>query len=150
MEIVVGRVSLRAGGSARGHNGVRSVCDSLRSQSFWRARIGISRPALQARIPEYVLGQFTPEQAEALHASVFPTLQRTLEEWVAARVAGAASPSEGCDVDLEPAGDGDAVGPGGRSTSPGSSSLGRRAMSAGRLALGERTRAAVAAVANAS
>lgn len=142
MEIVVGRVSLRAGGSARGHNGVRSVCDGLRSQSFWRARIGISRPALQARIPEYVLGQFTAEQAQALQDSVFPTLQRTLEEWVAARVAGVASPSEGYDVDLEPAGD-DAA-PAGRS-SPGR----RSAAAAGRHAPGERARAAVSAASSA-
>lgn len=62
-----GQVAFKAGGSAAGHNGVRSVQDVLRCHGaarqepeMARVRIGIGRPA-DGRVSEYVLGPMPPE-----------------------------------------------------------------------------------------
>ncbi|MBO0778111.1 MAG: aminoacyl-tRNA hydrolase [Ktedonobacteraceae bacterium] len=57
LDLPVGRVRLRANGSAAGHNGMSSVIRHLHTNQFPRLRVGIGRPANQ-RIDtiNYVLG----------------------------------------------------------------------------------------------
>ncbi|XP_063000656.1 peptidyl-tRNA hydrolase [Elgaria multicarinata webbii] len=62
----LGKVALKLGGSARGHNGVRSCINSLHSDSMIRLRVGIGRPAGEAAVDRYVLGRFTSAEQEAL------------------------------------------------------------------------------------
>ncbi|XP_061460466.1 peptidyl-tRNA hydrolase [Rhineura floridana] len=62
----LGKVALKLGGSARGHNGVRSCCDSLRSDHMVRLRIGIGRPVGEVAVDRYVLGRFTRAEQELL------------------------------------------------------------------------------------
>ncbi|MDQ3855165.1 MAG: aminoacyl-tRNA hydrolase, partial [Chloroflexota bacterium] len=45
LDLAFGRIRLRPGGSAGGHNGVRSMIESLGTQDFARCRVGIGRPA---------------------------------------------------------------------------------------------------------
>ncbi|OAD76220.1 hypothetical protein PHYBLDRAFT_102790, partial [Phycomyces blakesleeanus NRRL 1555(-)] len=40
----LGKVSMKSGGSANGHNGIKSVIQHLCSENFKRVRIGIGRP----------------------------------------------------------------------------------------------------------
>lgn len=67
--IPVGRIRLRARGSAGGHNGLSSIEQLLGTDLYGRCRIGIDPPG---RIPQkdYVLGRFTPEQDEALKPAI--------------------------------------------------------------------------------
>ncbi len=59
-------VRLRANGSAGGQNGMKSIIQHLGTQNFPRLRVGIGRPA-DARDPkDYVLGNWSREQAEKL------------------------------------------------------------------------------------
>ncbi|XP_075041196.1 peptidyl-tRNA hydrolase isoform X2 [Mixophyes fleayi] len=59
----LGKVSLKLGGSARGHNGVRSCIEYLQSDKMVRLLIGIGRPDDNSSVTTYVLGRFTkPEQ----------------------------------------------------------------------------------------
>lgn len=60
----VGKFGIKLNGSARGHNGVRSVISSLSSDAFVRLRIGIGRPDAKTDVSEYVLGEFTDHEAE--------------------------------------------------------------------------------------
>src|SRR5258706_7076232 len=55
-------LSPRFGGSSNGHKGVRSVIDSVGTQSFLRLRIGIGRP--DSDIVEYVLGRLSSYEKE--------------------------------------------------------------------------------------
>lgn len=64
LEKSFGSVSYRMGGSARGHNGLRSLISSLGEQ-FGRLRCGIGRPAERTQVPEYVLSNFT-QSAEVM------------------------------------------------------------------------------------
>ena len=84
MDIPLGRLRLRAQGSAGGHNGLRSTIQHLGTQAFPRLRIGIGAPAdnpaeRRARTVSHVLGPFSrAEQPEvdALLDGVLEAIQR--------------------------------------------------------------------------
>lgn len=64
MDLPVGRVRLKASGGPAGHNGHRSIIQSLGSTEYPRLRIGVGR-AEPGQTVDHVLGGFTPsERAE--------------------------------------------------------------------------------------
>jgi peptidyl-tRNA hydrolase, PTH1 family len=68
-----GKLRIRPGGSAGGHNGLKDIERMLGTNEYPRLRIGID-PA-PPRVPgrDYVLGRFTDQQRKAID----PALQRT-------------------------------------------------------------------------
>ena len=65
----LGRLQARAGGGLAGHNGLRSIAQSLGTQDFLRLRIGVGRPERGDPRPlaDYVLSNFEPhDDAEAI------------------------------------------------------------------------------------
>ena len=73
MDLPLGKVRLRAAGSAGGHNGLRSTIHHLGTQGFPRLRIGIGAPAAdpaerRARTVGHVLGRFTAAEQPLLEA----------------------------------------------------------------------------------
>jgi PTH1 family peptidyl-tRNA hydrolase len=74
IDLPCGRIRLRPGGSAGGHNGLSDIELALQSRDYPRLRVGIDPPG---RIPQrdYVLGRFTPEQWE----KVDPALDRAAD-----------------------------------------------------------------------
>lgn len=73
MDLPLGRLRLRAAGSAGGHNGLRSTISHLGTQRFPRLRIGIGAPATdpqerRARTLGHVLGRFSPAEQPLLEA----------------------------------------------------------------------------------
>ncbi|XP_046925876.1 probable peptidyl-tRNA hydrolase [Lynx rufus] len=62
----LGKVALKLGGSARGHNGVRSCISCLNSHAMPRLRIGIGRPAHPDTVQAHVLGSFSAAEQELL------------------------------------------------------------------------------------
>ena len=69
VNLPLGRLRLRPGGSDGGHNGLRSVAEQLGSTDFPRLRLGVGRQADDRDLADYVLSRFTPEEwptAEAL------------------------------------------------------------------------------------
>lgn len=52
-------------GSAKGHNGLRSIMGMI-GQDFWRLKFGIGRPAEKADVPNYVLSNFGPQEEAML------------------------------------------------------------------------------------
>ena len=67
LDLAVGRVKVKAGGSSGGHNGVNSIEAALSSKDFWRIRIGIGRPASSAHVADYVLEKFRESEADTLN-----------------------------------------------------------------------------------
>src|SRR6201999_1007910 len=60
MDLPLGRLRVRPDGSAGGHNGIKSLIQHLRTESFPRIRIGVGRPA-QSPSVDHVLGKWTRE-----------------------------------------------------------------------------------------
>lgn len=70
MELPLGRLRLRRGGSDGGHNGLKSVIAGLGSDDFRRLRLGIGRPEHRGEVVDYVLGGFAPGERERFDACV--------------------------------------------------------------------------------
>ena len=73
MDLPLGRLRLRAQGSAGGHNGLRSAIQHLGTHEFPRLRIGIGAPAenpaeRRARTVSHVLGPFSKAEQPCLNA----------------------------------------------------------------------------------
>ena len=79
LDLPLGKIRLRRGGSSGGHKGVNSIITKLGSRDFIRIRVGIGRPATiegptevsKADIISYVLSDFTPGEKQTL-AGVVP------------------------------------------------------------------------------
>lgn len=65
LEFPFGKVTYKTGGSARGHNGLRSLIAAM-GDAFQRIRIGIDRPTVKEQVPDYVLERFkeSPEKLQ--------------------------------------------------------------------------------------
>lgn len=62
LELLLGEVKIKEGGSAAGHRGVKSIHEALATQDMPRLRLGIGRPNEAIGVDEYVLQRFTPEE----------------------------------------------------------------------------------------
>jgi len=85
MDLPLCRLRIRVGGSAAGHNGIRSIIASLHSDEFVRFRVGVGKqPATGSTAGAgHVLGRFSGREAEAVDRivpSVAEALQTGLEE----------------------------------------------------------------------
>jgi PTH1 family peptidyl-tRNA hydrolase len=70
MELPLGRLRIRPNGSDGGHNGVRSIIDTLQTQAFPRIRVGIGPPAPQEDPVSHVLGLFDEDEAPAISEAI--------------------------------------------------------------------------------
>ena len=80
IELPFGKILLKHGGGAGGHNGLRSIIHSLGTNSFPRMRLGVSRPS-RGDVASYVLGRFSPEE-EAELPDFINNAEETLSEWL--------------------------------------------------------------------
>ncbi len=62
LDLPLGRLRLRRGGSAGGQKGVRSIIEQLGTDAFDRLRLGIGRPPAGWDAAAWVLSKFTPEE----------------------------------------------------------------------------------------
>jgi PTH1 family peptidyl-tRNA hydrolase len=70
LDLAEGKVRVKRGGGAAGHNGIRSI-DALFANDFWRVRIGIDHPGAKELVLAYVLQNFPAEE--------LPWVERTLD-----------------------------------------------------------------------
>jgi peptidyl-tRNA hydrolase, PTH1 family len=69
LEFPFGKLQVRFGGSARGHNGLRSIIEHC-GPEFVRLRFGIDRPANKDMVSQHVLSNFT-ENNQDLEAAIY-------------------------------------------------------------------------------
>ncbi|MDH4161744.1 MAG: aminoacyl-tRNA hydrolase [Nitrospirota bacterium] len=65
LDLPLGTVRIKTGGGHGGHNGLRSLIDSLGSADFIRVRVGIGRPPTGMESADYVLSPFGAEERAA-------------------------------------------------------------------------------------
>jgi PTH1 family peptidyl-tRNA hydrolase len=58
LDLAPGKVRVKRGGGAAGHNGLRSMDQMLGTPDYWRVRLGIGHPGDKARVTGHVLGDF--------------------------------------------------------------------------------------------
>ena len=69
--LAVGRLRIRRGGSAGGHNGLKSIIQHLGSDQFPRIRVGVGeKPHPDYDLADWVLGKFVGEDKKAIDAAV--------------------------------------------------------------------------------
>jgi PTH1 family peptidyl-tRNA hydrolase len=79
IDLPLGTVRVRLKGSHGGHNGVRSVLESLGTEDVRRVKVGVGRPDRKADVSNHVLTPFLPEELPILEAAVELAADRTLE-----------------------------------------------------------------------
>jgi PTH1 family peptidyl-tRNA hydrolase len=68
LDLVPGKVRVKRGGGAAGHNGLRSMDRMLGTQDYWRVRLGIGHPGVKERVTGHVLGDFAKVEVPLLTA----------------------------------------------------------------------------------
>ena len=58
LDLAPGKVRVKRGGGAAGHNGLRSMDRMLGTPDYWRVRLGIGHPGHKDRVQGHVLGDF--------------------------------------------------------------------------------------------
>jgi PTH1 family peptidyl-tRNA hydrolase len=66
IDLEYGRLKIKEKGGHGGHNGVRSMINAFGGGDFTRLRVGIGRSGTGAQVANYVLDQFTREEAAEL------------------------------------------------------------------------------------
>jgi PTH1 family peptidyl-tRNA hydrolase len=59
LDLAPGKVRVKRGGGAAGHNGLRSMDRMLGTPDYWRVRLGIGHPGSKERVLGHVLGDFS-------------------------------------------------------------------------------------------
>ena len=75
LDLAPGKVRVKRGGGAAGHNGLRSMDRMLGTQDYWRVRLGIGHPGSKERVIGHVLGDFAKVDRDWL----IPTLDAVAE-----------------------------------------------------------------------
>ena len=66
LDLAPGKVRVKRGGGAAGHNGLRSMDRQLGTPAYWRVRLGIGHPGSKERVLGYVLGNFAQDEGDWL------------------------------------------------------------------------------------
>lgn len=70
MDLDVGRIRIKQGGSGGGHNGMNSIITHLSSQEISRIKIGIGRPGRE-KVTDYVLMPFPDQDWEWVKPAIY-------------------------------------------------------------------------------
>ena len=82
INLPAGQLRARPGGSAGGHNGLKSVEGALQSQQYARLRIGVGPlPQGTGDWADYVLAPFSPPQLEEVEA-LMPAMIEAVAKWL--------------------------------------------------------------------
>jgi PTH1 family peptidyl-tRNA hydrolase len=79
IDLPLGTVRTRMKGSHGGHNGVRSIIETLGTEELRRVKVGIGRPEHKRDVPDHVLTGFEPDEAESVATAVETAADRVLE-----------------------------------------------------------------------
>ena len=76
IDLPVGRLRIRVGGSAGGHNGLKSIIERVGTPAFTRLRVGVGRDAHdRSEVIGHVLGKFDPASRTVIDEVVKAAVQ---------------------------------------------------------------------------
>ena len=68
LDLAPGKVRVKQGGGAAGHNGIRDMQRALGTPEFQRVRLGIGHPGMKEKVTGHVLGNFAKPDLPWLEA----------------------------------------------------------------------------------
>jgi PTH1 family peptidyl-tRNA hydrolase len=74
IDLVPGKVRVKQGGGAAGHNGLRSI-DAHLGPDYWRVRLGIGHPGIPELVKPYVLQDFTKDEQPVISTMIEAVVQ---------------------------------------------------------------------------
>jgi PTH1 family peptidyl-tRNA hydrolase len=78
IDLALGALRVKFGGSTAGHNGVRSVAAALRTPDFFRVRLGVGRPTGRKDVADWVLEDFAKREQPEVDVLVADGAEATL------------------------------------------------------------------------
>ena len=83
LDTEVGLAKIKTVGGSGGHNGIKSIIESLQDNKFNRLKIGIGRPSRssQQSISSYVLGRFNEKEKNLIDAVVIESANAIIS-WI--------------------------------------------------------------------
>jgi len=70
IDLPPGTVKLKYAGGHGGHNGLRDTMSQLKTDGFWRLRIGVGRPQHKSQVTKFVLERPPKTEKQAIDQSV--------------------------------------------------------------------------------
>ncbi len=104
VNLPIGRLRIRSGGSAGGHNGLKSIIECLGTDAFARLRIGIHPGAEIDDLVQYVLAKLPPEERRRLD-QMLDLAADAAQHWAAQGAAATADRFNGLKPFAEQPGD---------------------------------------------
>ena len=81
VNLPLGRLRARANGSEGGHNGLRSIAESLGTTDYPRLRVGVGRGDQRRDLADHVLGRFEPDERGAVEDATTRAAD-AVETWI--------------------------------------------------------------------
>ena len=78
IDLIYGRIKIKVKGGHGGHNGVRSIIDTLGDDNFTRLRVGIGRSENESNVTGHVLGRFRSDEKKKCWNRLWHVLGRLL------------------------------------------------------------------------
>lgn len=99
IDLPVGKIRIRRGGSAGGHNGLKSVIERLGTPDFTRVRIGVGRD--RSHVVGHVLGKFPAEVRALMTDRIIPAAVKAICQVLSEGPESAMNVWNGCDLASE-------------------------------------------------
>jgi len=77
LALPLGKIRIRERGTAGGHNGLKSIIQSLATQAFPRMRVGVGRGDNRRDLADHVLGRFEADERDTVSAAVLRAADAT-------------------------------------------------------------------------
>jgi PTH1 family peptidyl-tRNA hydrolase len=81
VNLPLGRLRVRAGGSEGGHNGLRSIAQALGTTEYARLRVGVGRGDDRRDLADHVLARFAPEEQAGIERAIVRSAE-AVERWI--------------------------------------------------------------------
>ncbi|HSJ71364.1 MAG TPA: aminoacyl-tRNA hydrolase [Acidimicrobiia bacterium] len=71
IDVPFGKLKMQWAGGHGGHNGIRSAVGSLKTNEFWRLKIGVGRPPGRQDPADFVLSRFATAERDDIGVTVY-------------------------------------------------------------------------------
>lgn len=70
VSLPLGKLRIRASGSAGGHNGIKNIITHLGTDAFPRIKVGVGSPQREDGLVDWVIGSFTASERKVVDAAI--------------------------------------------------------------------------------